>query len=86
MKNVSDKKVSTKSLIFFLASALVNTLVAGKLILCKMVSRLPNLTVWILRTRDVHVWSVLPNGSVFVYELSGSGFESSCSHYRICLK
>lgn len=45
MKNMSDKKVSTKSLIVFLASALVNTLVAGKLILRKMVSRLPNLTV-----------------------------------------
>ena len=26
------------------------------------------------------VWPVWPNGSVFVYELSGSGFESSCSH------
>ena len=26
------------------------------------------------------IWPVWPNGSVFVYELSGSGFESSCSH------
>ena len=26
--------------------------------------------------------SVWPNGWVFVYELSGSGFESSCSHLR----
>ena len=25
-------------------------------------------------------WSVWPNGLVFVYELSGSMFESSCSH------
>ena len=24
--------------------------------------------------------SVWPNGWVFVYELSGSGFESNCSH------
>ena len=26
------------------------------------------------------IWPVWPNGRVFVYELSGSGFESSCSH------
>ena len=26
------------------------------------------------------IWSVWPNGWVFVYELNGSGFESSCSH------
>ena len=26
------------------------------------------------------IWPVWPNGWVFVYELSGSGFESSCSH------
>ena len=25
------------------------------------------------------IWPVSPNGRVFVYELSGSGFESSCS-------
>ena len=25
-------------------------------------------------------WPVWPNGLVFVYELSGSGFESSCGH------
>ena len=24
------------------------------------------------------IWSVLPNGWVFVYELSGFGFESTC--------
>ena len=32
------------------------------------------------------VWPVWPNGWVFVYELSGSGFESSCSHlnFRFC--
>ena len=28
------------------------------------------------------IWPVWPNGLVFVYELSGSGFESSCSHLR----
>ena len=27
------------------------------------------------------IWSVWPNGWVFVYELSGSGFDSSCSHF-----
>ena len=27
------------------------------------------------------IWSVWPNGWVFVYELSGCGFESSCSHW-----
>ena len=26
------------------------------------------------------IWSVWPNGRVFVYELSGCGFKSSCSH------
>ena len=26
------------------------------------------------------IWPVWLNGSVFVYELSGCGFESSCSH------
>ena len=31
------------------------------------------------------IWSVWPNGWVFVYELSGSGFESSCSHLIIFL-
>ena len=32
------------------------------------------------------IWSVLLNGWVFVYELSGYGFESSCSHlnFRFC--
>ena len=34
------------------------------------------------------IWSVWPNGWVFVYELSGSGFESSCSYvtfrFRAC--
>ena len=28
---------------------------------------------------------VRPNGWMFVYELSGSGFESSCSHYKSCI-
>ena len=28
------------------------------------------------------IWTVWPNGWVFVYELSGSEFESSCSHYN----
>ena len=32
------------------------------------------------------IWSVWPNGWVFVYELSGSGFESSCSQLRSVLK
>ena len=35
-------------------------------------------------------WPVWPNGSVFVYKLSGSGFESSCSHlnfrFRTCFE
>ena len=26
------------------------------------------------------IWPVWPNGWVFVYQLSGSGFKSSCSH------
>ena len=32
------------------------------------------------------IWSVWRNGWVLVYELSGSGFESSCSHIncKIC--
>ena len=30
------------------------------------------------------IWSVWPNGRVFVYELSGSGLESSCSHINSC--
>ena len=29
------------------------------------------------------IWQVSPNGWVFVYELSGSGFESSCNHLNI---
>ena len=36
------------------------------------------------------IWPVWPNGWVFVYELSGSGFESSCSHltfrFRACFE
>ena len=28
------------------------------------------------------IWSVWPNDWVFVYELSGSGFESSCGHRK----
>ena len=36
------------------------------------------------------IWLVWPNGWVFVYELSGSGFESSCSHlnfsFRTCFE
>ena len=36
------------------------------------------------------IWSVWPNGGVFVYELSGSGFEFSCSHlnfrFRACFE
>ena len=35
------------------------------------------------------LWSALPNGSEFLYELSGCGFESRCSdlkfRYDICL-
>ena len=33
------------------------------------------------------IWPAWLNGWVFVYELSGCGFESSCSHWRwdICL-
>ena len=30
-----------------------------------------------------HSWPVWPNGWVFVYKLSGSGFESSCSHLNL---
>ena len=36
------------------------------------------------------IWSVLLNGRVFIYELRGCGFESSCSHLnfrlRVCFK
>ena len=28
------------------------------------------------------IWSVWSNGWVFIYELSGCGFESSCSHIK----
>ena len=28
------------------------------------------------------IWSVWPNGWVFVYELSGCGFKSRCSHLK----
>ena len=31
------------------------------------------------------IWPVWLNGWVFVYELSGCGFKSSCSHYRYLL-
>ena len=31
------------------------------------------------------VWPVWPNGWLFVYELSGSGFESSCSHLKCAI-
>ena len=30
------------------------------------------------------IWSAWPNDWVFVYELSGSGFESSCSERNVC--
>ena len=32
------------------------------------------------------IWPVWPNGWVFIYQLSDSGFESSCSHlnFRFC--
>ena len=32
------------------------------------------------------IWPLWPNGWVFIYELSGSGFESSCNHlnFRFC--
>ena len=29
------------------------------------------------------IWSIWPNGWVFFYKLSGSGFESSCSHLKL---
>ena len=36
------------------------------------------------------IWPVLANGWVFVYELNGSGFQSSCSHlnfsFRVCFE
>ena len=32
------------------------------------------------------IWSVWANGWVFVYELSGFGFESSCTHLNFLLK
>ena len=31
------------------------------------------------------IWSIWPNDWVFVYELSGSGFKSSCSHLNLRL-
>ena len=31
------------------------------------------------------IWSVWPNGRVFIYELSGCEFESSCSHLNFLL-
>ena len=43
-----------------------------------------HLTVY-LQHRSI-IWPVWLNGWVFVYELSGCGFESSCSHlnFRFC--
>ena len=42
-----------------------------------------------LRYKDRN-WPVWSNGCVVVYELSGSGFDSSCSHlnfrFRACFK
>ena len=38
------------------------------------------------QSRAQSFWPVWPNGWVFVYELSGSGFESSCIHVRLWLK
>ena len=36
------------------------------------------------------IWPVLANGWVFVYELNGPGFQSSCSHlnftFRVCFE
>ena len=32
------------------------------------------------------IWPVWPNGWVFVYELSGSRFESSCSHLNLSFR
>ena len=32
------------------------------------------------------IWLVWPNGWVFVYELSGSVFQSSCSHLNFRLR
>ena len=34
----------------------------------------------LVRKRILNHWPVWPNGWAFVYELSRSGFESSCSH------
>ena len=31
------------------------------------------------------IWSNWPNGWVFVYEVNGSGFESSCTHLKAFL-
>ena len=36
--------------------------------------------LYVLIMSRTHFKSVWPNGWVFVYELSGSEFESSCSH------
>ena len=36
------------------------------------------------------IWPVWPNGCVFIYKLSGSGFESGCGHlnfrFRACFQ
>ena len=45
------------------------------------------LNCWVAKLAFFPVW---PNGWVFVYELSGSGFQSSCSHlnfrFHTCFK
>ena len=46
---------------------------------CVLLSCHWHVSEWI-HTLDSPIWPVWPNGWVFVYELSGSGFESSCSH------
>ena len=37
----------------------------------------------LVRKRTLVNWPAWPNGWVFFYELSGSGFESSCSHLKL---
>ena len=49
-----------------------------------------NLNIYTTHTIKCTVWPVWPNGWAFVYELSGSGFNSICSHlsfrFRACFE
>ena len=42
-----------------------------------------SLVAWVSRNSSSIIWAVWLNGLVFVYKLSGCGFESSCSNLNL---